>query len=290
MHHKGYSRHTRRAYLADVKQLARFIQGTDAKPPTIQALLACSLHQLRAFLALRYEDGVSKRSMARSLSALTHWLQFTHNTNSPLAIAMTKINTVRAPQTLPHVPHNHQLQTLFQDASAMKPREPSWITARNYAILMLLYGSGLRVSEVAGLNWHHMDTATVCVMGKGGYERHIPLIPIVAQAVTHYRQKLPFSQKSHQPVFYGTQGKRIHVGVIQQWLRHKRAALGLSPQLTPHSLRHAFATHLLQDGADLRTIQSLLGHQSLASTEHYTHVDRVHLMQAYQKSHPRARS
>jgi integrase/recombinase XerC len=164
-----------------------------------------------------------------------------------------------------------------------------WIAARDVAILTLLYGCGLRIDEALQLSQGDAPTGeTMVVTGKGNKQRVVPVLPAVADAIKSYRAACPFSGESNRPLFYGSRGARLNPGVVQRKMRTIRADLGLPDTVTPHALRHSFATHLLAGGGDLRTIQELLGHASLSTTQRYTDIDTAKLTEVYERAHPRA--
>jgi integrase/recombinase XerC len=163
------------------------------------------------------------------------------------------------------------------------------IAARDRALLMLLYGCGLRIGEALALTCGQMPRGEALrVVGKGRKERIVPVLAVVRETIQDYRAQCPFAAERDAPLFVGARGKRLNPGVVQRAVRHLRNLLGLDESATPHALRHSFATHLLSKGGDLRTIQDLLGHASLSTTQRYTEVDAVRLTQVYRKAHPRA--
>jgi integrase/recombinase XerC len=165
-----------------------------------------------------------------------------------------------------------------------------WIAARDTSILTLLYGCGLRISEALGLQRGDAPFRdAIRIVGKGNKERVVPVLPVVAESVEAYVALCPFVMTTDGPLFVGVRGKRLNAGVVQRQMRQVRIALGLPDTATPHALRHSFATHLLSSGGDLRSIQELLGHASLSTTQRYTEVDTDHLQRVYRKSHPRAK-
>ena len=174
-------------------------------------------------------------------------------------------------------------------AVAAQSLEP-WIAARDVAVVTLLYGGGLRISEALGLRQADAPLpASLRIRGKGGRERMVPVLPAVRAAVEHYRDLCPFEPKAQAPLFLGQRGGALNPRLVQKAMAAARMQLGLPATATPHALRHSFATHLLEAGGDLRTIQELLGHASLATTQVYTGVDQVRLMEAYAAAHPKAR-
>jgi len=191
---------------------------------------------------------------------------------------------------VPKAPNIAQTHTALE-AIAEQERD-AWIAARDHAIAMLLYGCGLRISEALGLTVGDLDTAqgSLRITGKGNKQRVVPLMTIVRRAVEHYLSQSPWHRTLHQtmPLFVGLRGKKLHAAIFSRMVQHMRRRMGLPESLTPHALRHAFATHLLSNGAELREIQELLGHASLSTTQRYTHVDSARLLAAYKAAHPRA--
>src|SRR6185436_4460995 len=169
--------------------------------------------------------------------------------------------------------------------------EEPWIAARNAAVLTLLYGAGLRISEALGLTpaaFGDEGDQVVRVTGKGAKTRLVPVLPAVRKAVAEYRRLCPFHLEAEAPLFRGARGGPLQAAIVQREMRKLRSALNLPETATPHALRHSFATHLLGRGGDLRHIQELLGHASLSTTQIYTGVDTDRLLDIYQKAHPRA--
>ena len=168
--------------------------------------------------------------------------------------------------------------------------EQPWIGRRDVAVLTLLYGCGLRLGEALGLDRRQAPRGeTMVIRGKGNKERLVPLLAVVVEAVEDYLAACPYRLEPDDPLFVGARGKRLRPEVVQKQVRKLRARLGLPETATPHSLRHSFATHLLAGGGDLRTIQELLGHASLSTTQRYTEVDAAHLLDVHRRAHPRAR-
>ena len=169
-----------------------------------------------------------------------------------------------------------------------KNKEKSWIGARNVAILTLLYGCGMRISEALDLKFKCTPlNDLVKVKGKGNKERLVPVLPITRESVTFYIDSCPFNFTPEDPLFLGARGKKLNPKIVQNVVAKARLSLGLPPTATPHALRHSFATHLFSAGGNLRTIQELLGHKSLSSTQIYTGVDQKHLMNVFKKAHPK---
>ncbi len=201
--------------------------------------------------------------------------------------AVKAVKTPRLPKPVPKALDETDAKAAITTVAELQD-EP-WLAARDTALLILLYGCGLRIGEALSLTCADMPKSDVLrVIGKGRKERIVPVLPIVRDAVRAYRDICPFAPEDNAPLFVGKRGKALNPGVVQRQMRRLRALLGLAETATPHALRHSFATHLLAQGGDLRTIQELLGHASLSTTQRYTVVDEAHLTRVYRASHPRA--
>ena len=235
---------------------------------------------LRAFLAFRRGEGLGNSSAARELSAVRGFIAFVGG-SAP---------RVRGPKVKRGVPRPiapHEAIALAEEASEAH-NEP-WIGARDWAVLLLLYGAGLRVGEAMGLTGAALPLGeTLSVTGKRDKTRIVPLLPQVREAIERYLALCPWKPAKDEALFRGARGGPLNAALVRRAVRKARATLGLSERTTPHALRHSFATHLLGRGADLRSLQELLGHASLSSTQIYTAVDAAHLMDVYRNAHPRA--
>ena len=234
--------------------------------------------------------GVAKSSVARSLAALRNFYRYLdrqHGLHNP---AIKALRTPRQEQRLPRPLSSDQANDLVNSAPASSRED--WIGKRDTALLLLLYGAGLRIGEALSLNRGMIgDPARLrqlTVTGKGRKQRLVPILPIIAAAISDYVAACPFRLAETSPLFVGLRGKRLQPALLRRNVQNLRRILGLPESATPHALRHSFATHLLTDGADLRTIQELLGHASLSTTQGYTSLDSARLMRLYQSAHPRA--
>ncbi|NJM34075.1 MAG: tyrosine recombinase XerC [Rhodomicrobium sp.] len=245
-------------------------------------------------MTARRAEGACSRSLSRSISALRSYFRFLERANllqnrAVLAMALPKV-----PPSLPRpltIPKAGDL--LRESADAHKRGQEKWIGVRDHAVLLLLYGCGLRISEALGLaRWDAPlpPRDIVRVRGKGGKERLVPVLPAVQAAVERYLAFCPYHLPPEGPLFVGAKGRRLSPRILQLLIERMRAGLGLPETATPHALRHSFATHLLGGGADLRAIQELLGHASLSTTQIYTEVDRESLLRSYDAAHPRSGS
>lgn len=272
------SAHTVRAYGATAERLLAFLQRHWGGP--VDDLARVSAADLRAFLAERRGEGLGNASAARELSAVRGFLAFA-GAEAP------RLRGPRVKKGLPRPVSPADAVALAEEV-ADDAREP-WIGARDWAVLLLLYGAGLRISEALGLPARALPLGeTLAVTGKRDKTRIVPLLPAVRAAIEAYVAQTPFPGRGDEPLFRGAKGGPLSPAVVRRSVRSARGRLGLGERTTPHALRHSFATHLLGRGADLRSLQELLGHASLSSTQIYTAVDAAHLMDVYRHAHPRA--
>lgn len=283
---RGASPRTVAAYGYDLERFLEFLTFYEGEVPTKALLARVEARHMRAFLAEERKAGLGARSLARRLSgvrAFYRWLDATHGISNPAVAAM---RGPRLPEKLPRpIPAERARALVAFDAPGEKP----WVVARDQAVLTLLYGCGLRISEALGLTGAVLPLgAALRIVGKGGKERQVPVLPIAQQRLARYCALCPFELTKAAPLFRGVRGGVLSGALIRKRIARLRAAFGLPPTATPHALRHSFATHLMEAGGDLRTIQELLGHASLSSTQIYTGVDEARLLSVYQKAHPRA--
>jgi integrase/recombinase XerC len=275
------SAHTVRAYVATAARLL------DAHPAeSWQTLARLDSSALRAQLALRRSEGLANASAARELSALKAFIAFAREQAGFVDPAPPRMRGPRIKKGLPRpvTPDEAVNLAVAVEADAGEP----WIGARDRAVLLLLYGAGLRIAEALSLTGAALPLGeTLVVTGKGNKQRVVPLLPIVRQGVDEYLAKCPWQPARDAPLFRGAKGGPLSQGMVQKAMARARIALGLPASATPHALRHSFATHLLGAGADLRSLQELLGHASLGSTQIYTKVDAAVLLETYRKAHPR---
>ena len=275
--------HTVRAYEATAVRLITFLQSHWGEEVTRERLARVEAADLRAFLAHRRNDGLSNASAARELSAVRGFLKFAAGD----AAELPRLRGPRVKKGIPRPIAPHEAVALAETVSE-EASEP-WIGARDWAVLLLLYGAGLRIGEAVGLTGAVLPLgATMRVTGKRAKTRTVPLLPQVRDAIENYAKLCPYGVSRDAPLFRGAKGGPLPPGMIRKAVRSARTALGLSERTTPHALRHSFATHLLGRGADLRSLQELLGHASLSSTQIYTAVDAAHLLDVYRNAHPRA--
>jgi integrase/recombinase XerC len=280
------SPHTVRAYAATAHRLIGFLAGHLGGAVDGPALAALEAKDLRAFLAHRRGEGLGNSSAARELSAVRGFLAFAaaERGGEP---SVPRLKGPRRPRSVPRPVAPDDVVALAEEAGEDATAE--WIAARDHAVLLLLYGSGLRVAEALGLTGAALPLGdSLSVVGKRAKTRIVPLLAPVRSAIELYLSQCPYPASRGEPLFRGARGGPLNGEMIRRVVRKARVRLGLSDKATPHALRHSFATHLLGRGADLRSLQELLGHASLSSTQIYTAVDAAHLMDVYRNAHPRA--
>ncbi len=281
------SAHTVDGYCRDVAAFLDFLAEHLGAPADLAALRDLRPADFRGWLAARIGAGLSRSSIARAMSSLRNLFRFLDRTGRVHNQALAAVKAPKPPKSVPKALHAADAIALLRRAAEAAP-EP-WVAARDVAILTLLYGCGLRIDEALSLDQRDAPQGdTMRITGKGNKERVVPVLPVVVDAIRSYCGICPFPTDADRPLFYGARGARLNPGVVQRTVRSLRADLGLPETATPHALRHSFATHLLAGGGDLRTIQELLGHASLSTTQRYTDVDAQKLIEVYDRAHPRA--
>ncbi len=275
------SPHTVRAYLATAARLLDAVELADW-----HGVARLDATALRRQLAARRADGIGNVSAARELSALKAFIAFARDRAGLAETAAPRMRGPRIKKGLPRpvTPDEAVNLAAMVDEDAPAP----WIGARDRAVLLLLYGAGLRIAEALSLTGRALPLdKMLTVTGKDNKQRVIPLLPIIHEAVADYLAKSPWPVGPGDPLFRGAKGGPLSPGMVQKAMARARVVLGLPASATPHALRHSFATHLLGAGADLRSLQELLGHASLGSTQIYTRVDAATLLDVYRNAHPR---
>jgi integrase/recombinase XerC len=295
LRHLGLERrlspHSLDGYGRDVRQFLGFLNERFDAPPTIADFIGLAPADLRAFLARRRADGVEGRSLMRALASLRSLARYLERNGAGRASAFQAIRAPRLARSLPKplraadaIAMTH---TEIRDGEARDP----WILARDAAVIALLYGAGLRIAEALSIRRQDAPVGlldSVTILGKGRKTRSAPVIAPVRREIENYLKLCPYALAQDGPLFVGAKGGPLSPRIIQLTVERLRGALGLPDSATPHALRHSFATHLLGRGGDLRTIQELLGHASLSTTQIYTAIDSKRLMEAYRAAHPRA--
>jgi integrase/recombinase XerC len=287
--------HTLVAYEHDVATFLGFMTDYLGKPPTLEALGKLKPAEFRAWLAERARQGLARTSTARAFSSIRSFFQFLDKRGLAHNASIGAIQTPKLPRSVPKALSERDMEELLE-APAEQERE-AWLDLRDAAVLMLLYGAGLRIGEALGLSKGVVEDLlktgrdTLSVTGKGNKTRLVPLLPQALEALGAYRDACPWlaARGPGEAFFVGARGGALDPAIVQKRVRDIRRGLGLAESVTPHALRHSFATHLLGAGGDLRTIQELLGHASLSTTQRYTDVDTARLTAVYRAAHPRAK-
>ena len=277
------------AYERDVAAFLGFLSGHLGGEPSARDLADLEPRDLRAYLAYRRQglDALSDRSISRALAAIRSFYRYLERRHG---VANARLALVRGPKlkaTLPRPVSEAAARNLISEAGDAAAQE--WIGARDAALMTLLYAAGLRISEALALTGADMPLPEALrVVGKGGKERIVPLLTAAREAVERYAELCPYALTEDAPLFRASRGGAMSPRMAQAVMATLRGRLGLPSSATPHALRHAFATHLLANGGDLRAIQDLLGHESLSTTQRYTSVEAQKILQLYRRAHPRA--
>ncbi|MGB1234529.1 MAG: tyrosine recombinase XerC [Planktomarina sp.] len=286
---KGLAVKTVNAYSADVRGFIAFMTLHKGEPQGLGALSDLSIRDMRSWMASERGRGVGPRSLARTLSAVKTFFRWLASNEG---VDPTAVLSARSPKFDKKLPRPLAEDAAFAiiDAVSDTTRE-DWMGARDTAIMVLLYGCGLRISEALGLTGADIPLKDVLrITGKGGKVRLVPVLPQAHDAVERYLALCPYPMDPDTAIFRGTRGGALNPRQVQKNMAQARMALGLPATATPHAMRHSFATHLLNAGGDLRTIQELLGHGSLSTTQVYTGVDTARLMEVYDNAHPKAKT
>lgn len=279
---RGMSAHSRDGYLTALSQFLHFLRRHHDGLPALKEI---DREDVLAFLADGRMGGWQAATMAMKSAGLKHFFGFAQSQGALGDASILEVDRPRHARPLPRALDD-------QDALALMElflNGQDWTQHRDALLVSLLLGSGLRISEALGLNHRHWRGSYVEVLGKGAKERQCPTLPLSEDLMAKYIKSCPFSHAPDDPIFWGVRGARLQARIAQRAVAQARHALGLPDHVTPHALRHSFATALLRAGADLRRIQSLLGHESLATTQHYTKVDIAEKRKAVAQFHPRGR-
>lgn len=285
-HERRASALTVSAYRRDLAGFLGFLSHHLGHEATVEDLSVLGIADLRAWLAFEAGQGNVNATRARHLAAVRSLFRFLARRYGVINPAPGLLGTPRARAPIPRALTPPQARSVVDhvgdDATTPATR------ARDVALFTLLYGAGLRIAEALALNVQDIPdgTTTLRVMGKGQKERMVPLLPVVQVALSEWLSVRPPGENT-TPLFTGVKGGRLNSGMARRILRVFRRGNGLPDHASPHALRHSFATHLLSAGADLRSIQELLGHASLSTTQRYTHVDDVRLREVWKLSHPK---
>ncbi len=275
------------SYQRDISSFLNFLSGHFQRTIYLTDLECLALRDFRAYLAFRRrgKKALSPASIARQLSALRTFYRYL---DRRYAVRNDAVGLIKGPRVKAPLPKPLSKSGAFDMASEGSIDSRPWVQARNTAVMMLLYGAGLRISEALSLTAKHCPLgASLTLTGKGEKTRVVPILPVVAEAVQKYIDLCPHPLDDDLPLFRGIRGGALSARQIQSDMQILRGYLGLPDSATPHALRHSFATHLLAGGGDLRTIQQLLGHENLSTTQRYTGVDSNSLRRVHGAAHPR---
>ncbi len=282
---KNYSKNTRDAYAHDLKAYIFFIQNYTEESVSLKSISSVDIRLIRSWLSERKISEYASSSSARALSSIKSFYKYIEKTRKIVCHAIYAVSSPKKPKTLPKALSKED--TLFSLDKIGCLDETKWIDLRNKSLLTLIYASGLRISEALSITKNHTkQTEYIKITGKGSKERLIPWIAAIRKLVLEYLKELPYEIEDDEPIFRSKTGKILHRCNFNSELVKLRRIYGLPEHLSSHSFRHSFATHLLENGADLRSIQDLLGHKSLSTTQRYTKINLSHLEAVYNKSHP----
>lgn len=284
----GRSDNTIEAYRTDLLSFLGFLQSHEGDSLGTLHLARLDTGAMRAWMAHERGRGLGARSLARALSAVKNFVAWMAERDGfdPTPVLMTR--SPRFQKKLPRPLAEDAARAMIDTVESQSLT--TWVALRDMAVVTLLYGCGLRISEALSLSGRDVPLGEALrIRGKGGKERIVPVIPAARRAVARYLEVCPFEPEIGAPLFRGVRGGPLNPRLIQKAMEQARAQLGLPATATPHAMRHSFATHLLNAGGDLRSIQELLGHASLSTTQSYTAVDTARLMEVYEAAHPRAR-
>ncbi|MCA8888183.1 MAG: tyrosine recombinase XerC [Parvularculaceae bacterium] len=284
---KRASKYTVRNYEAALSRFQDFLCMHLGGAPTLSALAALEAKDFRAYLAARRQEGLAPQSAKVELSALKSFYKFLRRRRS---VENDAIGAMRGPKIKEKLPRPVGQGDAARLIDLAGENDEPWVAMRDVSVFLLLYGSGLRISEALSLTWRDVPLGeAVRILGKGGKSRLAPVLPVTRSAVDEYIRLCPYTAEDRSAaLFFSARGKALSPRVVQREMKRLRQALGLPDSATPHALRHSFATELLSAGGDLRSIQELLGHSSIAATQRYTKVSANELMASYKRAHPRA--
>jgi integrase/recombinase XerC len=286
---RNASPHTQAACVRDLDAFAAFMREHRGESLDLARFAALTIRDLRAWLAARAGRGLKPSSTARAVACVRSFARWLRRRSGLDAQALTRLRAPRAPRALPRpLGEAEAIELIEWLALNVKPR---WQALREVAIATLLYGAGLRIAEALSLDRGVLPLGeTLRITGKGRKERVVPLLAEVRGAIEAYLRECPHAIGARGPLFVGARGGRLRAEIVEARWRAARAALNLPDSVTPHAMRHSFATHLLGAGGDLRAVQELLGHASLSTTQRYTEVDAARMLGVFERAHPRARA
>ncbi len=285
---RALSKNTVISYKNDIQNFFIYLESHLDSSPNINNIKKLEINDFRSFLSYQRNKGINSNSIARNISSLKSFFNHLIKEKIIISSAVLALKSPKLKKTLPRPIDSKLAIEVIKIAETIEKEK--WIGLRNKSILMLLYGCGLRISEALNLNFNDIDNEDhILIKGKGEKERIVPMMEYIKKGINDYITECPKEISAKDPLFIGKRMKRLSPRIIQYSLEKIRNSLSLPETATPHALRHSFATHLLNSGGDLRTLQELLGHSSLSTTQKYTKVETAELYKAYSKSHPLAK-
>jgi integrase/recombinase XerC len=284
-HERKFSKHTITAYLTDLLYFFKFLNQHFGEEITEDILKNLTITDLRSWLTNRKNQDLTFASTARALSTIRNFFTYLQQFENIENQIVFNIRTPKLEKPIPKALSQEQVMAIIQEIN-----ENDWISKRDKALLILIYSCGLRITEALSIRKNQIGENKITVTGKRSKERVVPVLAIASESLKSYLNSCPYLINNEDPIFLGKQGKPLNPAIFQRYIRELRNNLGLPTTTTPHAFRHSFASHLLEEGADLRSIQELLGHESLSTTQIYTKVDTKRLLDAYNKFHPKGSS
>jgi integrase/recombinase XerC len=284
-HERKFSKHTITAYLTDLSYFFKFLNEHFGEEITENILKNITITDLRSWLTNRKNQDLTFTSTARALSTIRNFFTYLQQFENIENQIIFNIRTPKLEKPIPKALSQEQVIALIQEI-----KEEDWFSKRDKALLILIYSCGLRITEALSIRKNQIGESKIIVTGKRNKERVVPVLPIASEALNTYLNSCPYLINTEDLIFLGKQGRPLNPAIFQRYIRELRNSLGLPTTTTPHAFRHSFASHLLEEGADLRSIQELLGHESLSTTQIYTKVDTKRLLNAYNKFHPKGNS
>jgi integrase/recombinase XerC len=282
---KNYSQLTLTNYCSDLSQLFEFLNQYCATAVSIDLLNKLTSNEIRSWLAALRNNKLNTSSLARKISSLKSFFRYLNKFENIDNQAIFTIRTARLNKPLPKALSIEDAFAAINDIDSLSLEK--WQGMRDTALLILIYGCGLRISEALSITKNDIKSDIIIITGKGNKQRMVPKIKLIDKYIENYFDNCPYKFESNNKIFVGARGLPLNAAIFQRKIKQLRINLGLKDTASSHAFRHSFATHLLAEGADLRSIQELLGHESLSTTQRYTAVDSKRLLDSYSKAHPR---
>jgi len=284
---KRLSHNTIKSYQSDLKFFLDFFKNFENSELSISIIEKIDKKTVRAFFFKNIEKGINQRSNARYLSSLKSFITFIYRKKY---IKSSKVLSINSPKFLTSLPRPLSTSQVEKIISSLKNNKETWIIKRNLSIILLMWGFGLRINEVLNLKISDLKTGNfISILGKGQKNRLIPVFSEILKFLNELLESMPFENKPEHYIFMGERGKKLHPSIIQKIIKNLRIKLSLPDNITPHSFRHSFATQLLENYVDLRSIQKILGHESLSTTQKYTSISVKKIKEVIKNFHPRSK-